>query len=94
MVCECQVTLHGARPGGRHTQPIGLVVADESLGRRVPLQFPSHLAGDVSELAERAGTVADLRILQGLSASLHAVEEVAFLVLQGEREILRLHLAR
>ena len=39
---------------------VGRVVADEALGRRVPVQPPAGVHGDVMEEAGRAGAVADL----------------------------------
>ena len=59
---------------------VGRVVADEALGRRVPVQPPAGVHRDMVQQAGRAGAVADLGGRDGGFAAPDAVEPVPVLV--------------
>jgi hypothetical protein len=78
--------LYSDMPGGTvgfREQAIGLIVADESLGGRIPAELAFEQHGDVADVADGRGTVADLGGGGGRAAGLDGVDEVAVVIDAG-----------
>ena len=59
---------------------IGIVVVDESLSLRIPIQFSGDLHGDVAEQAGAAGAMADFGLGNGQLSGLDALQPVEMLL--------------
>src|SRR5439155_15835805 len=55
---------------------IGLLIVNELFAGGIPFQFPSKPDGDVPQMTDAGGAMANLGITNRLFAGLHAIEEV------------------